>query len=200
VTKLFPHRLVFETKKLFSSNLLDEYLLEWVARTTRKSHRACDHHTVSKEETMPPFDPSFNVTLVQALADPMTILLISLASTSRRGIICEVVSPHGFSMNVNVDGDITACPLDVSQGLFSSSLVCKDRAMVSVHVEEVYLDIGPVTNRERIVYTAASPSRVEARVHLANGKTHIEACRSYADVFQINFEAPCTAFVQLCRM
>ena len=101
---------------------------------------------------------SFNAVLIQALADPATILLIRLASECESGgrMVCELVSPHGFSVSTNTDGDMRACPIDVSQGLFSSSFVCKDRAMVSLYVEAVQVDIGPVTNRERVASTAAS--------------------------------------------
>jgi len=72
--------------------------------------------------------------------------------------------------------------------------------MVSIYVEEVQVDIGPVTNRERVAYTAASICHMETKVHLDNGDTCIESCRSYADLFQVSFEAPRTALVQLCKM
>ena len=55
---------------------------------------------------------SFNAVLTQALADPATILLIRLASESGGRIVCELVSPHGFSVSTNTDGDMTACPID----------------------------------------------------------------------------------------
>lgn len=141
---------------------------------------------------------SFNVALAHALADPKTILLVSLASETRRGITCELVSPHGFSVSVNTDGEITACPIDVYQGLFSSSFVCRDHTMISIQVKEAQIDIGPVTNRERVAYTVASACHMEAKVHLENGNTRIETCQPYADLFQVSFEAPRTAFVQLC--
>lgn len=112
--------------------------------------------------------------LIQALADPATILLIRLASESRGRIVCELVSPHGFSVSTNTDGNMTACSIDVSQGLFSSSFVCKDRTMVSIYVEEVQVDIGPVTNRERVAYTAASVHHIEAKVHREDGHTRID--------------------------
>lgn len=142
---------------------------------------------------------SFNAVLIQALADPATILLIRFASESRGRIVCELVSPHGFSVSTNTDGEITACPIDVFQGLFSSSFVCKDRTMVSIYVEEVQVDIGPVTNRERVAYTAASVHHMEAKAHLEDGQTRIETDRPYADLFQVSFEAPRTAFVQFCH-
>jgi len=147
-----------------------------------------------------PLPKAFNIVLIQALADPMTILLVSLASKSRRGVVCEVVSPHGFSVNPSVDGDITACPIDVSQGLFSSSFVCKDHTMISIRVEEAQIDIGPVTSRERVAYTATSVHHMEAKMHLEDGNTCIEACRPYADLFQVSFEAPRNALVHLCNM
>ncbi len=143
---------------------------------------------------------SFNAVLTQALADPATILLIRLASESGGRIVCELVSPHGFSVSMNTDGDMTACPIDVSQGLFSSSFVCKNRAMVSIYVEEVQVDIGPVTNRERVAYTAASVHHIEAKAHREDGHTRIETDRPYADLFQVRFEAPRTALVQFCHI
>ena len=81
------------------------------------------------------FHTSFNTALAQALADPATILLVSLANESRRGMTCELVSPHGLSVSMNTDGDMTPCPIDVSQGLFSSSFLCKDHVMVSIQVK-----------------------------------------------------------------
>lgn len=144
-----------------------------------------------------PFDKALNATLIQALADPTTILLVSLAGKSRKGIVCELVSPHGLSVNVNTDGDSTACPIDVSQGLFSSSFVCKDRAMVSIYVEETQVDIGPVTTRERVAYTAASVHRIEARIYLEATDPLTMTSHAYADLFQVGFEAPRNALVQL---
>jgi len=130
----------------------------------------------------------------------MTILLVSLANETRKGIHCELVSPYGFSVSTDIDGDITACPIDVYQGLFSSTFVCKERVMISIQVKDTQIDIGPVTNREQVAYTATSTYHVEAKVHLEDGNTRIEACRSYADLFQVSFEAPRNALVHLCNM
>ncbi len=143
------------------------------------------------------FHKSLNSALAQALADPATILLVHLTHQPKRGISCQLVSPQGFSVNMNTDGDMTACPIDVYQGLFSSSFVCKDHAMVSIQVKETQIDIGPVTSRERVAYTAASLHGIEAKVHPENANPSTVTCQHYADLFKVAFEAPRTALVQI---
>ena len=72
--------------------------------------------------------------------------------------------------------------------------------MVSIYVEEVQVDIGPVTNRERVASTAASVHHREAKAHLEHGQTRVETDRPSADLFQVRFEAPRTALVQFCSI
>src|SRR4051794_24574987 len=149
---------------------------------------------------------SYAPLIAQALAQPSTILLVTLAdevtrssSRGKQGIICQLVSPHGFSVSMQTsDGRVLPCAIDVFQGLFSSSFACIDRPMISIEVAHVQIDIGPViAGDEQIPFNIMSENRMEAKVHLQGGHTRIESPESSTELFQISFVAPRSALVQI---
>ena len=143
--------------------------------------------------------------IAQALTQSSTILLVTLAdeatrpsSRGKQGIICQLVSPHGFSVSMQTsDGRVLPCAIDVFQGLFSSSFACIDRPTISIEVAHVQIDIGPVAGDEQILFNIMSANRIEAKVHLQGGHTRIESPESSTELFQVSFVALRSALVQI---
>ncbi|HEY4033378.1 MAG TPA: hypothetical protein VGL94_05380 [Ktedonobacteraceae bacterium] len=147
--------------------------------------------------------------IAQALVQPSTILLASLAHEATRpstrgkqGIICQLVSPHGFSASLQTfDGSVVPCAIDVFQGLFSSSFACIDQTTILVEVAHLHIEIGPViASDEQTPFNIVSVNRFEAKVHLQDGRTHIESSQSSAEISQVSFVAPRTALIQISEV
>ncbi len=149
---------------------------------------------------------SLSPLIAQALAQPSTILLASLTyevtrphGRGKQGIICQLVSPHGFSVNMQTfDSRVLPCAIDVFHGLFLSSFVCLDRPTISVEVAHLQIAIGPVIESdEQIPFNLVSANRIEAKVYLQDGHTHIESAQPSAELFEVSFVAPCSALIQV---
>ena len=144
--------------------------------------------------------------IAQALAQPSTIMLASLAhevtkpsTREKQGIICQLVSPHGFSASMQTfDGRVLPCAIDVFQGLFSSSFACIDQTTILVEVTYLHIEIGPViASDEQVPFNIVSTNCFEAKVHPQGGHTRIESPEQSAEFFQVSFAAPRTALIQI---